>query len=345
MAIGNIVDKLAGSSFMTKIGPVIDSVEDYMEIFTDMLENIADAILAIVDSPVGNYVIKQTSVVVNFLFDRFLSMLEMFKGVIKIVSGIAKFITGDFSGGLKLMQDGLSGIWKGIVDFFKSVKTLIHDLFANAWDAMKDVLKGLLGSIIDGIKSLGKGIMNFFTGGGDKDKPEEKTADKAAIAAQKKKQAEAEVAHNKQDLAEVNEALKNNKISSEQRKQLEAKKKGLVARIAEVDAAYGLPPVTAASAPAVTPVATVPATGQTPKTTPVPKSPTPAPKEEKKVEQKPIEVPKITDSKDPIEILRSEMEVLNKQTTEMLKYLRDTADNMRANVAATKALNKNLYPT
>jgi hypothetical protein len=42
-------------------------------------------------------------------------------------------------------------------------------------------------------------------------------------------------------------------------------------------------------------------------------------------------------AKDPMEILRVEMQALNKQTTEMIRYMREQLD-------ATKALNRNLYP-
>lgn len=47
----------------------------------------------------------------------------------------------------------------------------------------------------------------------------------------------------------------------------------------------------------------------------------------------------------PTESLLRQLELLNKQTADIVRFMRDTTENTRNTVSATKALNGNLYPT
>lgn len=263
--------------------PLFETLKKMFTKFIDLISDVVDVVVSIVKSPVGTFLMNTLFDVFGFFGDIINSIIDAIDGAIEIIAGVYKFITGDFKGGWEKIKSGVTKIFTGIVEFLWSIPKLIGNVLIDATKSFVDAVKGILASIVDGIKSIGKGIVNFFTGGGDKT-PAEADVKKAAAA---------------------------------------------------------LPPITKeAQAAAATTTAQ-----KTPKTaTPTP----PAPAAHKAAEDKKASADEaaanakttsdLAKAKDPMEILRVEMQALNKQTTEMIRYLRE-------NVAATKSLNKNLYPT
>lgn len=65
---------------------------------------------------------------------------------------------------------------------------------------------------------------------------------------------------------------------------------------------------------------------------------------EAEISEKALSLPGITIA-DPMEKMAAQLERLNTQTLEMIRYLRETAEQARRNVEATRSLNGNLFPT
>lgn len=65
---------------------------------------------------------------------------------------------------------------------------------------------------------------------------------------------------------------------------------------------------------------------------------------EAEISEKALSLPGITIA-DPMEKMAAQLERLNTQTLEMIRYLRETAEQARRNVDATRSLNGNLFPT
>lgn len=98
---------------------------------------------------VGEGIALAVGVAVSALAGFLSGAMTYIGGVIDVLSGINKFITGVFTGDWKKAWDGITQIFKGWAGMIKGII---------------ESIKGVIGGVVDGVKGIG----NFFAGGDSK---------------------------------------------------------------------------------------------------------------------------------------------------------------------------------
>lgn len=166
---GSIIDTVGYVVKLFIESPLFETLKKMFEKMWGLVQSLVDAVVTIVKSPIGTFIIKTLMEVFDLFGMIINAVIDAVVGIVDVVTGIVKFISGDFKGGWEAIKKGLGNILGGILDFFLAVPKYVGEQIKNIWNLLKDAVIGLLGSIVDGIKSLGTGIVNFFTGGGKKD--------------------------------------------------------------------------------------------------------------------------------------------------------------------------------
>ena len=202
---------LSGVEFVSKLvgqSPLMNTLKLAFGKVFDLLSSLVDMVVAIVESPVGKFLINQLLTEFNFMAEIFNAIVDAVTGVVDVITGIFKFITGDFKGGFDLIGKGLgeifnaiveaimadinyivnmvkielvairdiivnlfNGIVEGVEDIWHGLVEFVEGGWKDALNSLIDVIKGIYSSVVDGIKHLGSGIVDYFTGKDvDKDK-------------------------------------------------------------------------------------------------------------------------------------------------------------------------------
>lgn len=157
-----------GVGFVVKLfaqSPLFQTLKDMMAKLWDLIGSLVDAVVSIVKSPLGTFLIKGILEIFNLFGNMINAIIDGVRGVIDVITGIVKFISGDFQGGFETIKKGLGSMLSGLLDFFLAIPKYIIEQTKNVWDLMKEAITGVLKSIVDGIKALGTKVVNFFTGG------------------------------------------------------------------------------------------------------------------------------------------------------------------------------------
>jgi hypothetical protein len=137
-----------------------------------VITNIVDLVKAIVNGPIGKFLINALFDVFAYFGEMIEFLLDAVDGIVQVVSGVFKILTGDFKGGWEKIKGGIKSLLNALVDWFMAIPNLIGRLLSDGANLIVDAIKGIVKSIIDGIKSLATGILNFFKSSSEEQKPE-----------------------------------------------------------------------------------------------------------------------------------------------------------------------------
>lgn len=156
-AVGIIVVKFASSG-------LFQSLKQFMLNMWDLIGVLVDAVVAIVKSPVGEFVIDVIFGTFEILFNIVNDLIKATIGAVKFIADVFKFMSQDFATAWQKIKEWAGKIVDSVIDWFKSIPKKITDFFGegNLLDKVFEALKGIIGSVVDGIKSIGTGIINFF---------------------------------------------------------------------------------------------------------------------------------------------------------------------------------------
>ena len=318
--------------------PLFDTLKDMVTKLWSLLKNVVDIVISIVKSPVGTFLINTLFAVFGRFGDEINGIIDVVDGIIDFISGVFKIFSGDFKGGWEKIKSSFGKILTGIVEYFWALPKMIINVLGDGVKLIWDALKGIVSALWDGIKSIGKGIVNWFSGDGTKEKPKAETTQPSSTQPSKPQGtgSAADEAKRQQALRDsaskqAMESLLSGKINEAQAtaylKQYNVDTKWFFDQYAKQKKAPPTP---------TTPASSKPPSGEAAKK----QQPTPQQAAQDKAAAAAADdaAKKAAGLKDPAEIFKVELDALNKNVVAMLNVLKD-------NVSATKSLNKNLYPS
>lgn len=144
------------------IAKTIDWIwNDHLKVFWDNIvlcvASITEMVLALWNSSILPFVRSMTNIfgpiianAISFVVESFGTAIAVISdvvgGIIKVISGLAQFITGVFTG-------DWTKAWQGI-----------KDIFLGVWDSIAGILKGTINGIIDMINALIRGVTSGING-------------------------------------------------------------------------------------------------------------------------------------------------------------------------------------
>jgi hypothetical protein len=155
--VGVIVVKFVQSN-------LFQTLKTFMLSMWGLIKVLVDAVVEIVKSPVGMFVIDVIFDTFDILFTIVNKLIEGVKAAVTLIVQVVKSVTTDFSESWKKIKDYVMNLINTVSDWFKSIPKKINDFFGegNLLEKVFDALKGIIGGIVDGIKAIGSKIVNFF---------------------------------------------------------------------------------------------------------------------------------------------------------------------------------------
>lgn len=156
--VGGAVDKLINS-------PLFETVQKIFLSLVGLLNSLVDMLIAVVDSPLGSFVIDLFLNYWNFLAERILSLVNIVMGVVDIVTGIFQFMSGDFKGGWEKIKSGIASIITGLVEWFIAIPKFVLMQLATALGFIYKIVIGLITSLNDAFWYFVDQVGIFFSDG------------------------------------------------------------------------------------------------------------------------------------------------------------------------------------
>ena len=156
--IGFVV-KLIGSS------PLMGTLKEMFGKVFHLLKSLVDAVVAIVESPLGTFVIEVILDVFNLLGEMINALIDAVTDIVDIITDVTKFFSQDFSTAMNQIYTCAQQIVGTIIGFVTAIPGKIAEIFAAAMVAIPKFISGIVNAIIDGIIAIKDGIVNFFEGG------------------------------------------------------------------------------------------------------------------------------------------------------------------------------------
>ena len=148
-AIKPVFDNLARTFdwlWDSHLKPLWDNITGFVGAFAEMILTVWNAVIQPFVQKLVNTLGPTIANVINFIVDRFGTMLavviDVVSGITRFLKGLCEFITGVFTG-------SWDKAWQGI-----------KDIFGGIWDTIVGIAKGSVNSVIDIVNSLIRAVAN-----------------------------------------------------------------------------------------------------------------------------------------------------------------------------------------
>jgi hypothetical protein len=131
----------------------------------DLAKVLIDSVVAIVQSPVGQFVIDVVFDVFDVLFKGVNLLIDAIVAVAGIITNLITSVSGDFAATWEKIKSYIGNLVTTIINWFKAIPQKVTDFFTdgNILSGIFDALSGIISSLVDGIKAIGSKIKNYFT--------------------------------------------------------------------------------------------------------------------------------------------------------------------------------------